>query len=80
MEEKEKMHSGEKELRKAFEDVTTNNVKAVADFSQGTRDIVRSIETRMARLEEERRQDKSLIEKLRLQLADVQTKVYSGGT
>jgi hypothetical protein len=34
----------------------------------------------MNRLEEERKQDKSLIESLRMQLANVQTKIFSGGT
>jgi hypothetical protein len=74
------MDAGEKELRKAFEDVTTNNVKAVLDFSQGTRNLIRELEQRMNRLEEERKQDKSLIESLRMQLANVQTKIFSGGT
>jgi uncharacterized protein HemX len=74
------MDAGEKELRKAFEDVTTNNVKAVVDFSQGTRKLIRELEQRMNRLEEERKQDKALLESLRMQLANVQTKVYSGGT
>ena len=74
------MEAGEKELRKAFEDVTNNNIKAVLDYSKETRNIVREIENKIGRLEEERRQDKALIEKLRDQLAAVQTRVYSGGT
>jgi len=74
------MESGEKELRKAFEDVTTSNVKAVLDFSQGTRELVRTLEQRMNRLEEERKQDKALIESLRLQIANMQTIIYGGGT
>jgi hypothetical protein len=74
------MESGEKELRKAFEDVTTSNVKAMLDFSQGTRELVRTLEQRMNRLEEERKQDKALIENLRKQIANMQTIIYGGGT
>lgn len=74
------MEAGEKELRKAFEEVTTGNVKAILDFSQGTRDLIRTLEQRMNRLEQERQQDKALIQSLKLQLSQVQAKVYSGGT
>lgn len=74
------MESGEKELRKAFEEVTTNNVKAAVAYSTETRKLIRTLEQRQNRLEEERKQDKALIESLRKQLANVQTKIYSGGT
>jgi len=74
------MESGEKELRQAFEDVTTNNVKTVVEFSQETRKIVRDLEAKILKLEEIVRGQNEAIDGLRVQLAIVQARVYSGGT
>ena len=74
------MESGEKEMRKVFEDVTTGNVKTVLAHANETRKIVRDLEDRMAKLESLIRNQDSIIESLKIQLAGIQTKIFSGGT
>ena len=74
------MGAVEKELRKAFEDVTTNNVMASIDFSNETRKIVRLLSERLAKIEIKLTQQDEIIAALKLQLANVQMKVYNGGT
>lgn len=70
----------EKELRKAFEEVTTKNVKAILQFSTETRKMLRVLEDKAIKLEEMVRNQNTVIEELRLQLSSIQMKVYNGGT
>lgn len=70
----------EKELRKAFEDVTTNNVKAAVDHSNETRRVLRELEAKVAILEGNALNQNDIIDSLKLQLSNVQRKVYQGGT
>lgn len=74
------MEPGEKELRKAFEDVTTKNVKTTVDYSTETRKMVRDLEEKVGKLEGMLQSQTSIIEAMRAQLACVQTRVFSGGT
>ena len=74
------MEAGERELRKAFEEVTTRNVQATVSHSNETRRIVRELEKKIELLEGIVRNQNTIIDSLRLQLANVQTKVFSGGT
>lgn len=74
------MEAGELELRKAFEEVTTGNVKAILDYCQKTREIVREQEQKILKLEEMIRNQNITIDFLRSQLANVQSQVFSGGT
>ena len=45
------MEPGERELRKAFEEVTTNNVKSIVSYTTKTRDMARDLEKRVEKLE-----------------------------
>ena len=74
------MEAGDKEIRKAFEDVTTRNVKAAVDHCNTTRAMMRELEEKVAKLEGHIRTQDETISRLRAQLASVQTKVFSGGT
>jgi len=74
------MEAGEKELRKTFEEVTTNNVRAAVAHSNETRKIVRDLEQRVIALDGLVRNYESVIETLRNQIVFLQTKVFSGGT
>lgn len=74
------MEAGELELRKAFEEVTTGNVKAILGYCQKTREIVREQEQKILKLEEMIRNQNITIDFLRSQLANVQSQVFSGGT
>jgi len=74
------MESGEKELRKAFEDVTTNNVRAAVTHGNETRKLVRELEEKIKSLDGIIRQVDEKIEGLRGQITSMQMKIYSGGT
>lgn len=74
------MEAGEKEVRKIFEDMVTDNVKRVVEHSNETRNIVRELEKKVERLERVTLAQNETIEQLRNQLAAVQTIVFRGGT
>jgi hypothetical protein len=74
------MEAGEKEMRMAFEEVTTKNVKATIDYSNETRKMVRTIEEKVKLLEDMMQSQNKTISDLRQQLAIVQGKLYQGGS
>lgn len=74
------METGEKELRKAFEDVTTNNVKSGIEHSNNTRKLFRELEEKVISLGGSMRQYQEQIDMLKKQLINIQAKVYRGGT
>ena len=74
------MEAGEREMRKAFEDVTTQNVRTTIDYSTETRRIVRDLGQAVQDLKNMvAAKDIELIE-LRRQLGVVQGQIYKGGT
>jgi len=74
------MEAGEKELREAFEENITNNVKRVVEHTNETRKMLRSAEEKIERLEKHVISLNQTIEQLRAQLAAVQAIVFRGGT
>ena len=74
------MEAGEKELRQAFEEVTTRNVRAAVQYSEETRKLVRQLEDKVTRLEGLIKNQDDAIEQLKIQLLGVQARVFSGGT
>ena len=74
------MEAGERESRKAFEDVTRNNVRTVIDYSKATRELVRESNKKVEHIEKLLQEQNNTIAQLRQQLAVVQGKLYSGGT
>ena len=74
------MEAGEFENRKAFEEVTTKNVKTGVDYSTDTRKLFRELEKKVEILENIVRSQSAIIEQFKIQLAGVQTKLFSGGT
>ena len=74
------MESGELELRKVFEDVTTNNVKATVAHCNETRKMMRVLEEKVILLEGALRQYDEKIEDLKKLVVNLQMKLYSGGT
>jgi len=74
------MESGEIELKKAFEEVTTKNVRMAIDYSKETRNLTRELQKKVLHLEEILREyDKKLI-MMQNQISNIQQKLYSGGT
>lgn len=74
------MDSGEKELRKAFEEVTKRNVQASIDFGNETRKMVRELEIKIQNLENLIINKDGIIKELQKQVAFLQQKMYTGGT
>lgn len=70
----------EKELRKIFEDTTTNNVKAILEYSTETRKIVRGLEEELIKLNKTITNQNVTIGELRNQLSNVQAELFRGGT
>lgn len=74
------MEETEKDYRKAFEDVTTNNLTAVMAFCQETRTIVRSLEETVERQNNIIVSQNKTLDEYRTQLAGIQTRLFAGGT
>jgi len=74
------MESGEKELRKAFEETTIRNVQACVDHGNNTREIVNKFGEAIKRLENMVLAQAELLEEQKRQLSLVQQKLYAGGT
>ena len=67
-------------MSKIFEDTTTKNVKTGIDFTQETRRLFRELEEKVRKLENTIQVQQELLNQFRIQLAGVQTKLFSGGT
>jgi len=74
------MEAGERELRKAFEDVSNRNIKAILEHGNKTRKIVREVEAKVDKLEDTIRNFDDKIKVLEKLLSNIQQKVYVGGT
>ena len=74
------MESGERELRKAFEEVTTRNVVAAIGYGNETRKLTKELLDKVNQLEEQVRLQDKTINDLRLLLTNVQAKLYSRGS
>jgi hypothetical protein len=74
------MEAGELELKQAFEEVTTRNVQTTVDFTQDTRKLFRELEQKVFALQSQVVAQSELLNQFRVQLAGVQTKLFSGGT
>lgn len=80
MSEERKLEAGEKELGVAFEDATRKNVKSVIQHANDTRGIVREMEEKVKRLENNHQAALAQIAELRKQLSILQGRFYSAGT
>lgn len=74
------MEAGEKEMRKAFEEVTTRNVTAAIEFSNETRKMVQELTKKVAHLEQAVIDKDKVINVLREQVVHLQQKMYLGGS
>lgn len=74
------MESGERELKKAFEEVTTRNVKAAVEHGNETRRLTRELEQKVTLLQGTMRQYDDKLSVLSQQIVNLQMKIYKGGT
>ena len=72
--------AGQREMSQIFEETTTRNVKTSVEFAQSTRKIVREMEAKVLALQAQVVSQGQLLNQFRIQLAGVQTKLFSGGT
>lgn len=70
------MESGEKELRKAFEETTRRNVQTNVDYSTDTRKIVRELEGKVALLELKIMEYEKRYDIVKKQIIQLQMKSY----
>lgn len=74
------MESGEKEMRLAFEDVTTRNVKGMIAYSKDTRKLARETEKKVQDLDGVIRTYEARFAEMTRQLSLIQAQLYRGGT
>lgn len=71
------MLEGEKELRKVFEETSTNNIKAMLEHGNESRKLVRELQERLDHVETQLRQKEEKIESLRTSIVQLQMKTYN---
>lgn len=71
--------AGDREVMKAFEEVTTRNVRAAVDHGNTTRKLVKELSDRVNVLEAENVQLKQQISNFNLTMANIQARLYKGG-
>lgn len=74
------MSAGELEVMKAMEDVSVRNAKTTIAFAEETRKLARQTEEKFKALQAQVIAQEALLNQFRIQLASIQTKVFSGGT
>ena len=74
------MESGEKEMRRHFENTTIRNVKAAVNHSNETRAMVRGLEKQVCALTNNVQSYKDLLVEYRSQLVNLQQAFYLKGT
>lgn len=74
------MEAGELEIKKAFEEVTTKNVRTIQDYTTETRNLVRVLEESVKQLKNMIAQRDVDLASIKQQLSLIQAKQYSGGT
>jgi len=75
-----KVDAGDKELRKAFEETTKRNINAMLEHGNETRKLVKELEEKIQFLQNALQSREEDVKQLRIQLASIQTKLFSGGT
>ena len=74
------MDETDKDFRKAFEDVTNKNIETVIKFTKETRIMFQEMKEELTVAHNKIKMQNETIEQFRIQLAGLQTKVFSGGT
>lgn len=74
------MESGEMEMRKAFEEVTTNNVRAILEHGNTSRKLVKEMMERMDRQDGVIGALNKRIDAQQSQITTLQAKLFAGGT
>ncbi len=74
------MEAGELEVKKALEEVQTRNITTVVSFVEASRQLILAQQIKIDSLNAQVVAQAELLNQFRVQLAHLQTKVFSGGS
>ena len=74
------MEAGQLEIQKGLEEVQVRNINAIIDYTRKSRDMVLAQDEKIKALNAQIQAQAALLNQFRIQLAGVQTKLFSGGT
>ena len=74
------MEAGEKEVKKALEEVQTRNITTIIKFVEDSRQLILAQQVKIDSLNAQIVAQSELLNQFRVQLAHLQTKVFSGGS
>ena len=74
------MEAGEKEIKKALEEVQTRNITTIVKFVEDSRQMILAQQIKIDSLNAQIVAQSELLNQFRVQLAHLQTKVFSGGS
>ena len=74
------MEAGEKEVKKALEEVQVRNINTVISFVEESRKLTLAQQIKIDSLNAQLVAQANLLNEFRVQLAHLQTKVFSGGS
>jgi len=74
------MEAGEKEVKKALEEVQTRNITTIIAFVEDSRQMILAQQAKIDSLNSQLVAQANLLSEFRIQLAHLQTKVFSGGS
>ena len=74
------MEAGEKEIKKALEEVQVRNITTIISFVEASRQLILAQQVKIDSLNAQIVAQSELLNQFRVQLAHLQTKVFSGGS
>ena len=74
------MEAGEKEVKKALEEVQVRNITTIVAFVEDSRKLILAQQIKIDSLNAQIVAQAELLNQFRVQLAHLQTKVFSGGS
>ena len=74
------MEAGEKEIKKALEEVQVRNITTIVKFVEDSRQMILAQQVKIDSLNAQIVAQSELLNQFRVQLAHLQTKVFSGGS
>ena len=74
------MEAGEKEVKKALEEVQVRNITTIVAFVEASRQLILAKKVKIDSLNTQLVAQAELLNQFRVQLAHLQTKVFSGGS
>jgi len=74
------LEAGEKEVKKALEEVQVRNITTIVSFVEASRKMVLEQQEKIDSLNSQVAAQSALLEQFRIQLAAIQTKFFSGGS